>query len=189
MRLVLLMLACATPHTRSSAPPPPEDPSLFELIPEGAQAVVLIRRSAIAPARHQLLDEDPALREELGAFLRSRVGTDVLGVDGLVAFATDLGPRPQIALLLHLSQPPSGALKGTPAGEHLGTPLIALNNHLVAALVPAGLVLGSEGAVKAEIALSREQPAPGRGRGPLSSLRAADVRDVPLLAALDATHL
>jgi hypothetical protein len=192
-----LLASCATPQGRPAAAAPPpapvaDDPLLFEYVPESAQAVVLLRRSAVAPlARY--LEEDPAMRDELRAFLQDRLGTDVLGVDGLVAFATGLGPHPEVALLLHLREPPAGALKGTPAGDHLGIPLISLGAPdgapLLAALVPAGVVLGTEGAVKAEIALSREQVAPGRGRGPLSALRVEELRDTPFIAALDPTHI
>jgi hypothetical protein len=196
MRFLLLFAACAasqpkTTTTTAAAPvaaaPAPEDPTLFEFIPESAQAVILIRRSWILPDHGGLLDEDPAMRDELRTFLLDRVGTDVIGVDGVIAFATRLAPKPELGLLLHLQHPPTGALKGTPAGDYQGTPMISLAPDAVAALTPAGVVLGNPGAVKAAIAMSREQPTPGRGRGPLSSLRAADVRDMPFIAALDPT--
>ena len=52
-------------------------------------------------------------------------------------------------------------MKGAPAGDYLGTPLISLASEAVAALIPAGVVLGNPGAVKAAIAMAREQASPG----------------------------
>jgi len=195
MRILLLLLACAASQPKSATaaaatpPPAPEDPTLFEFIPDNAQAVMLIRRSWLTPDHGALFDEDPAMRDELRAFLQQRVGADVLDIDGLVAFATQLDPKPELGLLLHLAHPPTGALKGTPAGDYLGTTMISLAPDAVAALTPSGVVLGTPGAVKAAIGMSREQPSPGRGRGPLSTLRAADVRDMPFIAGFDPTRI
>src|SRR5690242_12473703 len=103
MRLFLLLAACAASQPRTTTPtaaaavaPQPEDPTLFEFIPESAQAVVLVRRSWIMPDHGSLFDEDPAMRDELRAFLQERVGTDLLGVDGAIAYATQLAPQPEL---------------------------------------------------------------------------------------------
>jgi type IV pilus assembly protein PilA len=191
----LLVVSCATPHPKTVAQPAADtrtlggsptvpDPSLLELVPDDAQAALVIRKSAIAPFRHALLDEDPVLRDELRAFLQERLGADLTRVDGVVAFATRLAPKPELAMLLHFDGEQKSTLHGAPAGEHLGTPLVTVGKELVAALIPAGLVVGNDAAVRAEIALSR-QPISARVPQLFSSVSA----DAPFVAALDATQI
>lgn len=165
--------------------PAPE--SLLEHVPDNALAAVIVRRPALAPLL-DWLDRAQGMRVELARYLSRTVGLDLTAVEGAVAFATQLGPQPSVAVLLRMRQgaPASSApgMRGTPAGSYRGVALIAIDRTAVAASLPTGLGVGQADAVNTAIDVAQGR-VPGLQSGSLlGELRRTAGRGAQLLAAV-----
>ena len=153
LSLTLALSLCALP---SFAAQMPAGPSLLQQVPDRAVAVVTIAKSGLAMARH-LVDEDAAMRSELGDYLARALGVDLTRVDGAVAWSTELSPKASFAAFL--SVPGAGALHGRVVGSRGAVPLVAIDKW-VAAVVPGGVLIGDRTEVEAGIDVAQHR-APG----------------------------
>ncbi len=171
--------------------------SLLEQIPETAVAALVVRPAALAMPRRWLA-KTQAMRDELSRLLRSKIGVDLTAVRGLVAFATSLGPRgsghgfgalppPQdltVLLLLDDQAARAARLRGPFAGSYRGVDLMPLQGKIVAALTPAGLLVGHPAGVKVAIDLAQRRLRSLGQRSHLAELLAADSRKTLMLGGL-----
>ncbi|MBI5478770.1 MAG: hypothetical protein HY906_07945 [Deltaproteobacteria bacterium] len=148
-------------------------------MPASAVAAVILRRGALGFPRG-FFDGAPAMRRELAEYLTREVGVDPTGVDGLVAWSSNLGARSG-ALFVRLHA--TATLKGRRAGQHRGVDLVEVDQMIVAAAVEGGLVVGSPTEVATAIDLSRGQAEPVGAASPLGFMRDARAPDIDIVAA------
>jgi type II secretory pathway pseudopilin PulG len=169
----------------AAAPAPaaaPAQESLAEHVPARAAAVLAVRRNALAwPLA--FLASAPEMHKELSAYLTREVGIDPTQIEGAVAYTTNIGARSG-AVFLRLRA--AGALRGRPAGQHQGVPLVEVAPMVVAAAVPGGVVIGVPSEVAAAIDLAQRRTAPV---APGSFLGQALAQPVDFLAAVSVAGL
>jgi type II secretory pathway pseudopilin PulG len=162
-----LLIVCALASTLHAAPPAE---SLLEHVPDGSVAAMVVRKGALTWAR-AFFDSSPAMREELATYLLRTLGVDLTRIEGAVGYTSRLGGPDGFAVLLRIASP--GALQLPVVGSHAGTDLMKMGK-LVAAAVPAGILVGSEGEVRAGIDVARKQAPALSARSPLAALLTVD---------------
>jgi hypothetical protein len=156
----------AAPAARSA--PASQIKPLLEQVPESAQAAMVVDLSSFAFYR-QIFDKAPQMRRDLRAYLQRALGVDLTQISGLAFWAIQLAPELKGALFLRVKE--SGSLKGKRLTVHRQIPIIALDGKkLVAATLPAGVVLGQLATVRAAIDLNRRAGRPLSKRAPLGGL-------------------
>jgi len=169
--------------TALAAPARAAQESLVELIPARARAAAIVRKGAIGPLR-DFLASDAEMMRELEPYLERSLGIDLTRLEGLAVFTTDVAKVDgHLGILLRI---PAGgsALKLPAAGDAGGTPMYKVDRDVVCARTRAGLVLGSEGEVRAVVAVERgREPALPRDAG-LGRLLATDAADVDFVVAV-----
>ncbi|MCC6749221.1 MAG: hypothetical protein IT371_16280 [Deltaproteobacteria bacterium] len=171
----------AEPPSPSAAP----DEALLDGVPGSALGLAVLNRAMLAGPTTSLL-QGAALRSALSSYLVRAVGVDLSAVDGLVAYVVAFEPRPRFAVIARVPGLGKGAaLKAPSAGNHRGVPLARLDDGLVAAIAPTGVLLGEREAVEQGIDVSQKRR-PGLAAGTtLAAVRRELTSDVLLLAALD----
>ena len=130
--------------------------SLLDVIPEKALAAVVIRADALKMFRQQL-DEDVELNKELHEYLVKREGIDPTRVTAMVAFTTAPDARDGAAFL---RMPLDGMPKWEKVADADGVPLYKVFPPIVAAVLPTGLLLGTEPGVRLAIStIQKKTPA------------------------------
>ncbi len=170
--------------TAFAATPSSGQESLLDNVPEAAVGAMVVRKSALSLAR-TFLDSSPGMKQEMGAYLGKQIGVDLTNVEGLAAWSTQLAGQPTWALLLRLSNP--GVLKGAVRSSFDGTDLVALG-PLTAAVVPQGILLGTESEVRVGIAVAHHKAAGITSKARLGALtevdRSADIASGLLASAI-----
>jgi hypothetical protein len=191
MRAALVILAvaalvCCKKGSTTSAPDPdppaPKQDSLLDQIPASAKAALVVRESAVGPLVTRWLADPPEMKKELSEYYGKHLGVDPTNVQGLVAYVLSVEP-PSAAMLVRL--PPGGALKAKKAEQHEGVDIYSIVEKIVAAQVPAGLVLGTPQGVRAAIDLSKKKQQPLGPGSPLADLLKADTPGAEFLLAAD----
>ncbi len=192
LALTLAGCAHAPPPARPAAPPPvapaappaPARAAFLAHVPASARAVFHLGPGMLSwPLEY--LRARPELRSELARYLVQRLGLDLTQVRGAVGYAIGLGEPPEAAVLVLLATPGNLALPS--AGSHRGVALTALEGKLVVARVPAGLLLGTPGAVRAGI--DRAQGAAPALAPDAPCFAASDPAKADLLVALELAAL
>lgn len=182
---LLLALAPAPAAAQQRAPAAPVTPELLQAIPASAWAAAVLGPGAF-DLQQRWLAAAPKLQQELGELLHKRVGLDLTRVEAAALYLSGPAKDPQAVVVLRLKSP--GKLKGKGAGRHRGVPLVRVEGkQVVAAMLSAGLVVGSPEAVRGAIDLSKGK-APALAAGsPLGALLERSSRPGTQLAA--AVHL
>jgi type II secretory pathway pseudopilin PulG len=170
-QLLVITLTCTILSVPAlAAVPAGQQELLLDQVPENAIAALAARRSSLTWAR-AFVDNNPAQRADLSAFLVRTVGVDLTGVEGMVLWSSQIAPTPTFAGLLRIPNP--GLLRGPKAGTADGVDLIRVGT-LVAAAVPMGVLVGSESEVRAGIAVALKRAPALSSKGPLGGLLAID---------------
>jgi type IV pilus assembly protein PilA len=168
---------CPPPAATAGPTVLPQEP-LLERVPASAVAAVVLRRGALALPR-SFLEGTPLMRRELAEYLTRELGVDPTGVDGLVAWSSNLAARSG-ALFVRLRG--RAGLRGRHVGQHRGVDLVEVDQMIVAAPLDGGLVVGSPTEVATAIDLNRGQAAPVGASSPLGFMRDAGSPDIDIVA-------
>jgi hypothetical protein len=140
--------------------------SLLEYVPEKALAAVIVRADALKILRQQL-EEDQAMQKELSQYLTDREGIDLSAISAVVAFVTTPDAHDGAALL---RMPVHGTPKWQKVGDADGTPIYKVTGPVVAAVLPTGVLVGTEPGLRMAIATAtKKAPAVGK-QSPLAPL-------------------
>ena len=168
---------CPAPAAAAVPTLPPQE-SLVERVPATAVVAVVLRRGALGLPR-SFLDGAPAMRRELSEYLTREVGLDPTGVEGMVAWSSNLAAKSG-ALFVRLRTP--AALKGRRAGKHRGVDLVEVEQMIVAAPVAGGVVVGSPTEVARAIDLDQRQIEPVTSAASLGFMLDARASDMDIVA-------
>lgn len=164
------------------------DAALLDLVPPGVLAAVVVRQSLVSTLLGGALT--PALRQDLSALFRARLGADLMALTGVVGFLVALDEKPQAALLVRLPVTAGAAApRAVVVERRRGIAITAAGSELVSARVPQGVLLGELAAVRVgldHLAAVLPTPATGRRGGLAARLRQVDGPGVELVAGLAA---
>lgn len=182
LSLLFANVAAGAPKTTAAKSVGPQE-ALVDLLPARARAALLVRKNGITPIR-DVLFADTEMLAELRPYLSRTLGIDLTRIEGLAMFTLDIGnPSPKAAVILRIPGQ-SGPLKLPSAGDGGGVPLYKIDTGVVAAQLKAGLVVGSEGEVRAAIAVERgREPALPKDAG-LGKLLLGNASDVDFIGAI-----
>jgi type II secretory pathway pseudopilin PulG len=127
--------------------------SLTSYVP--ANAFVVAELPSAQGIVRSLFDADSAqMRAELGAFLQRTVGIDLVAVESAVAWSSQLVPAPTWAVLFRYAK--TAPLHGVKVASFEGIDLMRLDEGIVAAVTPAGILVGVEAEVRRGISAARK---------------------------------
>jgi type II secretory pathway pseudopilin PulG len=165
--LVLSTLILAACKTAGHAPSPQE--SLLDAIHHDAVGALVVRGNAFRLLR-QRIDEDPATQKELSEYLVRRIGIDLSQVSAMVVFTTAPDAKDGAVFLRIPGKGPLGTPTWPKVGEVDGTALYKLEDSFFAAVVPRGVVMGSDAGVRAAVAVAYNKQPPLQKGSPLEAL-------------------
>jgi type II secretory pathway pseudopilin PulG len=178
---------CPPAHAGAAAAAAPRVPqeSLYQYVPSGAIAVLVVRANAFGLLR-RYLEENPELRDELSRHFAATTGIDLPRIEGAVLSVTGVTPTPEGALLLRL--PPDTQPIHAPEVGRVGDAALYKFNDMFLARVPGGVVVGFEGGVRKQLALARGELKPLDAASPLARAL-GDPNTVDVAIAVDGTSV
>jgi hypothetical protein len=180
--LIVSLLFCAVAH--AAPPPPPGAEPLASLLPSKTKIAILIRRHAIAPLTDWLFS-DKDMMSEMRPFLDRTFGIDITRIDGVALFADMANADAwEVGMILRVPSSSMNPLKLPSAGDAGGTPLYKLDKGVFCARIKAGIVFGSESAVRTAVTVDRGKD-PGLSREhALAKMLASDASEVDIIGAI-----
>jgi type IV pilus assembly protein PilA len=160
---------------------------LLALIPEKAQAALLIKGPAVAKLM-SIVTSNKALRKELSSYLRQRIGADLTRIKQAAIFSPALS-RQRVGILLRASVPL--ALKGKKLGNQGRYAIKSFGNQRVvfATLTKNTLIVGDLYTVRDVLAVQEGRQKPINKGSKLAPLLALVRGRYYAVAALDASAL
>jgi hypothetical protein len=165
----------------------PAQASLLDDLPDGAMAALVIRQNALTPLTSMIV-ADPDTQTELSDYLDKAVGVDFTRVQGIVGFVTSASDTPSGAVLFVI--PGAGALHRPKVTTADGIDFYDVGAPpAVAAVGPAGVVIGTQDAVDTEIQLEQKKGTPLSASSKLGFLLQADAQQTDVQAGIAAAGL
>jgi hypothetical protein len=161
------------------------EPSLLALVPEAAVAALVVDGSLLSGGL-KLAAMSPEVEKELNTHFLRTLGLDPMKIDRLVAFSTQVDPKPLFAVALHFSG--GGALKLPELKRHEGVPLHRVVDQLVAAVAGEWILIGQEHDVVLGLDRIANRVPALSAHAPLGALLAAQGGGLALALASTAVH-